>query len=65
MKIIVPMAGKEYRLRPHKLTLLKALIPAAGKRTAQGLVEDIVKVIGIEVDEIKFIIGDFKKLIKQ
>lgn len=61
MKIIVPMAGRGSRLRPHTLTIPKPLIPIAGKPIVQRLVEDIVKVCGEAVDEIAFIIGDFGK----
>jgi glucose-1-phosphate thymidylyltransferase len=60
MKIIVPMAGRGSRLRPHTLTVPKPLIPIAGKPIVQRLVEDIVSVCGNKkVDEIAFIIGDF------
>jgi glucose-1-phosphate thymidylyltransferase len=59
MKIIVPMAGRGSRLRPHTLTVPKPLIPVAGKPIVQRLVEDITKVCGEKVDEIAFIIGDF------
>ena len=60
MKIIVPMAGRGSRLRPHTLTVPKPLIPIAGKPIVQRLVEDIVSVCGDKkVDEIAFIIGDF------
>ena len=59
--IVVPMAGRGSRLRPHTLTIPKPLIPVAGKPIVQRLVEDIVKVCGKEVDEIAFIIGDFGK----
>lgn len=55
MKIIVPMAGRGFRLRPHTLTIPKSLIPVAGKPIVQRLVEDIVKVSGNKVDEIAFI----------
>lgn len=61
MKIIVPMAGRGSRLRPHTLTVPKPLIPIAGKPIVQRLVEDIVKVCGQKVEEIAFIIGDFGK----
>lgn len=61
MKIIVPMAGRGSRLRPHTLTIPKPLIPIAGKPIVQRLVEDIVEVAGEKVDEIAFIIGDFGK----
>ena len=59
MKIIVPMAGRGSRLRPHTLTIPKPLVPVAGKPIVQRLVEDITKVCGEKVDEIAFIIGDF------
>lgn len=59
MKIIVPMAGRGSRLRPHTLTVPKPLIPIAGKPIVQRLVEDITKVAGEKIDEIAFIIGDF------
>ncbi len=59
MKIIVPMAGRGSRLRPHTLTVPKPLIPIGGKPIVQRLVEDIAKVAGEEIDEIAFIIGDF------
>ena len=59
MKIIVPMAGRGSRLRPHTLTVPKPLIPIGGKPIVQRLVEDIAKVAGEKIDEIAFIIGDF------
>lgn len=59
MKIIVPMAGRGSRLRPHTLTVPKPLIPIAGKPIVQRLVEDITKVAGEKIDEIAFIVGDF------
>ena len=59
MKIIVPMAGRGSRLRPHTLTVPKPLIPIAGKPIVQRLVEDIAKVANDKIDEIAFIIGDF------
>jgi glucose-1-phosphate thymidylyltransferase len=65
MKIIVPMAGRGSRLRPHTLTTPKPLIPIAGKPIVQRLVEDIVKVCGAQVSEIAFIIGDFGKEVEQ
>jgi len=57
MQIIIPMAGKGKRMRPHTLTTAKPLIPVAGKPIVQRLVEDITKVCGEKVKEIAFIIG--------
>ncbi|MCY2686577.1 sugar phosphate nucleotidyltransferase [Salinimicrobium sp. TH3] len=58
MKIIVPMAGRGSRLRPHTLTVPKPLIPIAGKPIVHRLVEDIAKVLDEKIDEIAFIIGE-------
>ncbi|MFO8054541.1 MAG: sugar phosphate nucleotidyltransferase [Bacteroidales bacterium] len=59
MKIIVPMAGKGKRMRPHTITTPKPLIDIAGKPIVQRLVEDIVRVSAEKVDEIAYVIGDF------
>ena len=65
MKIIVPMAGRGSRLRPHTLTIPKPLIPVAGKPIVHRLVEDIAKVLNEKIDEIAFIIGeDFGELVE-
>ncbi len=65
MKIIVPMAGRGTRLRPHTLTTPKPLIPIAGKPIVQRLVEDIVHICGDEkVEEIAFVIGDFGEAVE-
>ncbi|MBT0607846.1 sugar nucleotidyltransferase [Aequorivita echinoideorum] len=58
MKIIVPMAGRGSRLRPHTLTVPKPLIPVAGKPIVHRLVEDIAEVLNEEIEEIAFILGD-------
>lgn len=66
MKIIIPMAGKGKRMRPHTLTVPKPLINVAGKPIVQRLVEDITKVCGEKVDEIAFVIGpDFGKEVEE
>ena len=56
MKIIVPMAGRGSRLRPHTLTVPKPLIPIAGKPIVHRLVEDIIHVLKQNVEEIAFVI---------
>ncbi|MCM4155044.1 sugar phosphate nucleotidyltransferase [Gramella sp. AN32] len=66
MKIIVPMAGRGSRLRPHTLTIPKPLIPIAGKPIVHRLVEDIAKVLNEKIDEVAFIIGeDFGEQVEQ
>ncbi|RXG24381.1 sugar phosphate nucleotidyltransferase [Leeuwenhoekiella aequorea] len=58
MKIIVPMAGRGSRLRPHTLTIPKPLIPIAGKPIVQRLVEDIAHVSEETIEEIAFVIAE-------
>ncbi|SHH08334.1 sugar phosphate nucleotidyltransferase [Flagellimonas flava] len=58
MKIIVPMAGRGSRLRPHTLTVPKPLIPVAGKPIVHRLVADIAKVLREPIEEVAFILGD-------
>lgn len=59
MRIIVPMAGRGSRLRPHTLTTAKPLLPIAGKPIVQHLVEDIASIVKEDIEEIAFVIGDF------
>lgn len=59
MNIIIPMAGRGSRLRPHTLTTPKPLIPVAGKPIVERLVEDIVRMIPGEAENIAFITGRF------
>ena len=65
MNLIIPMAGKGKRLRPHTLTTPKPLIPIAGKPIVQRLVEDIAKVTPEKINQIGFVIGDFGDEVKQ
>lgn len=58
MKIIVPMAGRGSRLRPHTLTVPKPLIPVAGKPIVHRLVQDIARILDEPIEEIAFILGD-------
>lgn len=59
MRIIIPMAGRGTRLRPHTLTVPKPLIPVAGKPIIQRLVEDLAASYKGKIEEIAFIVGDF------
>ena len=61
MKIIIPMAGRGSRLRPHTLTIPKPLLPIAGKTIVQRIVEDLANSMTEKIDEIAFVIGDFGK----
>ncbi len=57
MNIIVPMAGRGSRLRPHTLTVPKPLVPVGGKPIVHRLVEDIAAVCTEKINEIAFVIG--------
>ena len=61
MKIIVPIAGRGSRLRPHTLTVPKPLVPVGGKPIVHRLVQDIAKTSSEKIEEIAFVIGDFGK----
>lgn len=65
MNLIIPMAGKGKRLRPHTLVTPKPLVSVAGKPIVQRLVEDISKLVEDPIDEIGFIIGDFGKEVEE
>ena len=59
MNIIIPMAGRGSRLRPHTLTTAKPLLPVAGKPIVQRLVEDIAGIVGEELNRIAYVVGEF------
>ncbi len=65
MKVIVPMAGRGSRLRPHTLTTPKPLVPVGGKPIVHRLVEDIAAVCEDKIEEIAFVIGDFGTEVEQ
>jgi len=60
MNIIIPMAGRGKRLRPHTLTVPKPLVKIAGKPIVQHLVEDIARLLdGEPIERIVFVTGRF------
>ena len=65
MNIIVPMAGRGSRLRPHTLTVPKPLVPVGGKPIVHRLVEDIAAVCSEQIDEIAFVVGDFGEAVEK
>ncbi len=65
MNIIIPMAGKGSRLRPHTLTTPKPLVPVAGKPIVEWLAGDLIALCPEKVDTIGFVIGDFGKEVEQ
>ncbi|HKK76991.1 MAG TPA: sugar phosphate nucleotidyltransferase [Saprospiraceae bacterium] len=65
MKIIIPMAGRGSRLRPHTLTIPKPMQPVAGKPIVQRIVEDFDASFPGGIEEVAFIIGDFGAEVEQ
>jgi glucose-1-phosphate thymidylyltransferase len=65
MNIIIPMAGRGTRLRPHTLVTPKPLIAVAGKPIVEWLVEDLLALCPQQVSNIGFIIGDFGKEVEE
>lgn len=65
MNIIIPMAGRGSRMRPHTLTTPKPLISIAGKPMVHRIVEDILSTVDQKVNEIAFIIGRFGEQAEQ
>ena len=41
MKLIIPMAGRGTRVRPHSHTVPKPLLPVAGTMIVERLVRDL------------------------
>ncbi|RPG63343.1 MAG: nucleotidyltransferase [Flavobacteriaceae bacterium TMED42] len=58
MKIIVPMAGRGSRLRPHSLTVPKPMLPVAGSPIVAQLVNEIARVVDQPIEEVAYILGD-------
>ena len=65
MNLVIPMAGRGTRLRPHTLTTPKPLVPIAGKPIVERLVNDIASVCNEKINDIAFIIGDFGKEVEE
>ncbi len=65
MKLIIPMAGKGTRLRPHSYTTPKPLLPVAGISIVERIVLTFNRTINRTVDEIAFVLGDFGDDVKK
>jgi glucose-1-phosphate thymidylyltransferase len=70
MNVIIPMAGRGSRLRPHTLTVPKPLVPVGGKPIVHRLVDDIAAVCAEKIEKIaedkqKLILAEIKALIKK
>lgn len=59
MKLIIPMAGRGTRLRPHSNTTPKPLLPVAGTMIVERIIQTFSKTLDRTIDEIVFVLGDF------
>ncbi len=65
MKLIIPMAGRGTRVRPHSHTVPKPLLPVAGTMIIERLVETFIRTLDRTITEIVYILGpDFGQDIK-
>lgn len=62
MKVIIPLAGKGTRLRPHTHTVPKPMLKVAGKPVMDYVLDDVRKLGG--VDEIIYITGHLKQAVE-
>ena len=58
MHLIIPMAGKGKRMRPHTLTTPKPLIPIAGKPMVTRLIEEVQAACTTAIDTIGFVVNE-------
>jgi len=66
MKLIIPMAGRGTRVRPHSHTTPKPLLPVVGTMIVERIVETFARTLDKSIDEIVYILGpDFGKEIKE
>ena len=63
MKIILPVAGKGTRLRPHTFTKAKSLVNVAGKTILEHILNNLLKIENI--DEFIFIVDNNGNQIKE
>lgn len=62
MKVIIPLAGKGTRLRPHTHTVPKPMLKVAGKPVMDYVLDDVRKLGGVE--EVIYITGHLKEAVE-
>lgn len=66
MKLIVPMAGRGTRLRPHTHVTPKPLLPVVGRSMVERIVETFAGVLPRGLDEAVFVLGpDFGEEVRR
>jgi glucose-1-phosphate thymidylyltransferase len=63
MKVIIPLAGKGTRLRPHTYVTPKPMMKVAGKPVMSYILDDLQKLGGI--DQIIYITGHLKEKVEE
>jgi glucose-1-phosphate thymidylyltransferase len=62
MKVIIPLAGKGTRLRPHTHTVPKPMLRVAGKPVMDYVMDDVAKLTGVE--QVIYITGHLKEKVE-
>lgn len=65
MRMIIPMAGKGTRLRPHTHTTPKPLLMVGGKIMLEEILDTLTSTLEGKIEEISFILGDLDKDVQQ
>jgi glucose-1-phosphate thymidylyltransferase len=63
MKVIIPLAGKGTRLRPHTHTVPKPMLRVAGKPVMDYVLDDVKRLGGVE--EVIYITGHLKEAVER
>ena len=63
MKVIIPLAGKGTRLRPHTHTVPKPMLKVAGKPVMDYVMDDVAKLGNVE--QVVYITGHLKGTVEQ
>jgi glucose-1-phosphate thymidylyltransferase len=63
MKVIIPLAGKGTRLRPHTHVTPKPMLKVAGKPVMDYILDDLTKLGGVE--QIVYITGHLKEKVEE
>lgn len=62
MKVIIPLAGKGTRLRPHTHTVPKPMLKVAGKPVMDYVMDDVARLKGVE--QVVYITGHLKEKVE-
>jgi len=63
MKVIIPLAGKGTRLRPHTHTVPKPMLKVAGKPVMDYVMDDVARLKGVE--QVIYITGHLKEVVER